>query len=974
MKFLREGVNPKPFRFQTVRTTTLQNNVPTDVFGTQAKKINALQVRDKCSDRVDQVSPSIFGCGVIAAAPPKVMHSYGPGTAADIPTSTVVYGHAVMTSSRDSTGASGEVRAQRATVTFLEPRASRKEMQEINDLTSWYYDRGDFQEARRLYEFLVRDPSQINEQAFHTVSLRMAQTSWINGSYESAEMELRDLFYSQAIISYSAQDSTWTYDTGRWLALTQWKRGDYTNAETTINVCLDRIQGKTKPPTLLSTLALVLASRGAFKRAWKLSKSAAEEAERISANNPEAQADYRFCLLNHARVSSELGRFREATAKCEEALHEIKKWLGPRHFFTLDAASLRAWLLVVDNDTMQVEEEIQRTLRQMRERLGENHPSTLQAVQTLVLMYKGDGRYTDAEATARYLVQRCEKHPELKSNHPQTLKSKAILAEVLLAMGNWTRAEDIQSEVVHIEKDNFLFQTMLADILRVRGDWNLARVLAADVLFSEIEKFSGDEEGDDNFDVYEGHQIDYTRLETILRMSKHIDDRIPKANNYDELSRPLKSVWIDANQEAYRSPFASKKPVRVYPSLIRTLHCLALCEQVRDDANLAFVHEVLNLLIEILIDRLGSGHRLIINLKHDLGVNHRLRGNFSTSLKQLTSVVNERRKSLGVDHSDYLITRHQRAVSLSRMNRCQEALQEQTVVMGAQANLLGRSHVDTITSRYTLAGIHHSFNRLDEAEAIIKDALDCHIQLYKAKTRGIDDHPIVLRTRARYALILLDHGKLEAAELEQQHVYEQRMRILPEGHTLTRSAKNDLAQIKQVQGHYGDAERLYVELQNNSQRPNSPMEYHVQSNLASCYFETGRFRQAEVKQIKLYMESKQSTSKGRPNTRLITTAFNLALTCKALCNRRKEAYCLLSEALSTAESVLGDTHPQTDELRATQRTWKEELHISNVDTSIHENDSSCLTAYLEEHKQTGNQRTKVGMLSPNLVALNLPPN
>ena len=69
----------------------------------------------------------------------------------------------------------------------------------------------------------------------------------------------------------------------------------------------------------------------------------------------------------------------------------------------------------------------------MRERLGENHPSTLQAVQTLVLMYKGDGRYTDAEATARYLVQRCKNRPELKSNHPQTLKSKAVLAEVLLA-------------------------------------------------------------------------------------------------------------------------------------------------------------------------------------------------------------------------------------------------------------------------------------------------------------------------------------------------------------------------------------------------------------------------------------------------------------------------------------------------------------------------------------------------------------
>ena len=151
------------------------------------------------------------------------------------------------------------------------------------------------------------------------------------------------------------------------------------------------------------------------------------------------------------------------------------------------------------------------------------------------------------------------------------------------------------------------------------------------MLFSEIEKFNDDEKGDDSPDIYEGHQIDHTRLETILRMSKHIDNRLPKAKTGDKLSRSHESGWIDADEKVCRRPFATKKPVRVYPSLVRTLHCLALCEQVRDDANLEFVHEVLNLLLEILSDKLGSGHRLTINLKYDLGVNHRLRGNFSRS-------------------------------------------------------------------------------------------------------------------------------------------------------------------------------------------------------------------------------------------------------------------------------------------------------------------------------------------------------
>ncbi|KAF3052272.1 hypothetical protein E8E11_011599, partial [Didymella keratinophila] len=251
-------------------------------------------------------------------------------------------------------------------------------------LASWYYQKGDLDKAQHIYEFVVNDPLQEQDEGYLLIMLHLAQISWFNGKYHAAEQRLRGLFYhtSPPLISISVQSPKWTYDTARWLALTQWKQSDYDQAKTTIEECRKRIKSSIEPsteppteppiepPTLMSTLALVLASAGAFKRAWKLSKQAAADAELLwklsdslqpSKNHDTMTSDYRFCLLKHARISTE-------------------KWLGPKHFVTLDAASLRTWLLVFDNSTVQVEEEIQRTLRQMREQLGEEHPSTLQAI------------------------------------------------------------------------------------------------------------------------------------------------------------------------------------------------------------------------------------------------------------------------------------------------------------------------------------------------------------------------------------------------------------------------------------------------------------------------------------------------------------------------------------------------------------------------------------------------------------------
>ncbi|KAF2996248.1 hypothetical protein E8E13_003831 [Curvularia kusanoi] len=802
--------------------------------------------------------------------------------------------------------------------------SSIREVSDNKALALWYFEQGDLDEARRLYIFTVKHLSFGKDESYN-----LAKIFWIEGHYSKAA----DIF---SVLLNSAQDISedtssyivWTYDVGRWLALTHWKRGKYDVAATTIDDCRMKVKIWTsesssvpqdEPPTLLSTLALIRAAKGEFKAAWKLSKKAAAEAK-----EHVEKADYRFCLLNHARISSEIGEFKEAEEKSKEVYRDFQEYLGPKHFVTLDAASLRAWLMVLRNNPTQVEEEIQRTLRQTRELLGEDHPTTLQVVQTLILLYKGDGRYVDAEVTARYLVEKCEMNPELKSDHPQTLKSKSILAEVLLATGKWSEAELIQREVLSQEKDNFLFRTSLADIFRVKGDWDAARGMAIKVLCMEILRFSSDDVGDDDPEVYDGEMIEYEVLQGVLRMSGYI------------------AKYLSGKEEG-DSPFKNMKPVRVYPAL------------VRDDADLRFVDSILSLLLGISQKKLGPDHRLTLNLEHDLAVNLRLRGEVKESLEKLNSIVDARRKSLGADHPDYLVSRYQRAVTLSRCFQWQKALEEQKTVLKVQEALLGVSHFDTVMTRYSLAVVYNALNRLTEASDLIKRVISDQERLYKGESPEDLEHPLVIRTRCKYALILLKQGQAQDAEREQMRVYEQRRISLSDGHCLTRTARIDLAQIKQALGKYEDAIAIYKELQNEFKNSDSQTEYQLKTSLASCYFGMGRFnneierfKDAMSLQIELYNGLGSTISDSRLSSRLIIAAFNLSLTCKEIQKREKAhrsfaeaAYRLLFEAASIADRVYGNDHPRTEELRATVDIWKKEL-LNQCPSSISESDVRTL--------------------------------
>lgn len=844
---------------------------------------------------------------------------------------------------------------------------------ESKRIASWCLQVGDFQEAERLYTVLIgwcdnQKPQRI-DRGYYRMKLQVGRIRFIYGDYKSSQHLLEDLLEKQ----YSLKDrlrepkeAELASETAQWLALCQWRQGRYATAEVTLADCSKFLPGTVdSSPNFLSTYALVLAYCGSFDRAWKMSekviKSNHDKSLMVEKSKGEGTVQHSSCLLNHARIGYVIGRLDAANDANQTALEIMRSRLGQNHFVTLDASSFKATLMVASNKITEAAEPVHRTLREMIEQLGESHPSTLQALETLVVLYKDQGRYSDAEETVRYLLSKNEH--VLGLAHPQTLRSKTLLAEILLSCGKWEEAETKQREIIATENNKkssdidfpslYMYQTTLAHILRCRGRWNEARTLAFRTLAKQLNQFGKEEPDDETLDQlnqpgkkesndekpeqvnqFGGKRLDARRPEQLNQLGKedrddkkpdlkltqppvYIDPKLRKL-----LLCPAMKRELDRLPKGIDNPLANSQPVRIYPSIVQTLHCLALCEQVRDDGDLQFTRGVLKMVTNIRERRLGEKHRLTVNARHDLAVNYRLMGKLEDSLKLIGDVVQVRRELLGTEHPDFLSARHQHAITLLRLGSWKRALAMQKKTLAAQEILLGKSHPDTVLSRCTLGGIHQSLNHLEEANKLLQSVIVDQMSRYG------ETHPLVLRSRARHALICLERGPphLKNAEEEMNTVVKWRKTQLPKSHTLVISAENDLAQIIQFGGRPQEALVIYQRLENILYNQNSPLlAFQVRSNIGSCHFELGNYKEAEDIQRMIYESVKQTPSLREDPGRVIASTFNLALTTKSLTpDNFEEAERLLVEACDLALQKYGKDHPQTAELLATTKLWRDE--------------------------------------------------
>jgi serine/threonine protein kinase len=214
--------------------------------------------------------------------------------------------------------------------------------------------------------------------------------------------------------------------------------------EQELKICA-RVLGPEHPDTLtsMSNVATAYSDQGKFTQSELLGVKALKISQRISGpEHPET------LILMHNLASTYLdeGRFSEAEALQSQVLQSARRVMGAEHPNTLKITIVLA-MIYRAQDKMALAQPLQIQMLQVAQRvMGAEHPVTLAMDANLALMYADQGKWHDAQAllTDALAISRRVFGPE----HPQTLKFADQLADVLLALEQYSAAESLLRESV----------------------------------------------------------------------------------------------------------------------------------------------------------------------------------------------------------------------------------------------------------------------------------------------------------------------------------------------------------------------------------------------------------------------------------------------------------------------------------------------------------------------------------------------
>ncbi|KAI1186928.1 hypothetical protein F5B17DRAFT_453832 [Nemania serpens] len=143
--------------------------------------------------------------------------------------------------------------------------------------------------------------------------------------------------------------------------------------------------------------------------------------------------------LTKSKVYYMWGDFKTALAWSDIALRRMKERWGGRHFKTFECASYHSMLLAFNSRILEADTACNLTFADARSELGSQHPQTLETLGHLVKIFQFQARLTEAGDTARSLAKTTQS--SLTEEHPQTHLSRHLVAETLLAVGDYVSAE-----------------------------------------------------------------------------------------------------------------------------------------------------------------------------------------------------------------------------------------------------------------------------------------------------------------------------------------------------------------------------------------------------------------------------------------------------------------------------------------------------------------------------------------------------
>ena len=192
----------------------------------------------------------------------------------------------------------------------------------------------------------------------------------------------------------------------------------------------------------------------------------------------------------------------------------------------------------------------------------------------------------------------------------------------------------------------------------------------------------------------------------------------------------------------------------------------------------------------------------------------------------------------------------------------------------------------------------------------LAEIINQRLNAQKLKILGFE-HPETLSSMNNLAMTYSNQGRWKEAEELFVQVMGTRKRVLGPEHLVTLSSMANLAWTYSHQGRLREAEELFVQVIETSSRVlglEHPSTLTSIANLASTYSNQGQWKEAEELEVQVIETRKRGLGLEHPDT--LTSIANLAFTYLNQ-GRWKEAEELRMQVVETRKRVLGLEHPDT---------------------------------------------------------------
>jgi len=324
---------------------------------------------------------------------------------------------------------------------------------------------------------------------------------------------------------------------------------------------------------------------------------------------------------------------------------------------------------------------------------------SLDTLSGLAAMLHSQGRYQEAEAVERQILQSCERVFGL--NHLDTLSSMNNLAHTLYARGDLASARKLQEQVVEAMAQ--LLGNEHLDTLKSMN--NLAHTLYA------------------YRDLAGARQLQEQVLEARARLlgSEH-PDTLTSMNN---VALTLKAQGDLARAHKLQEQVLETR-VRLlgneHPDTLTSMNNLALMLKVQGD--LARAHKLQEQVVEAMVRLLGNEHPNTLTSMNNLAHTLKAQGDLASARKFQEQVLEARARLLGKQHPDTLMSMNNLAQTLYAQGDLAGARQLQEQVLEDMARFLGKEHPSTLMSMLNLAEIRQAEGDVAEAERLRRLAME----------------------------------------------------------------------------------------------------------------------------------------------------------------------------------------------------------------------------------------------------------